>query len=144
MPNESKFNDRLIRFPELEKIFGVCKRTVRRRAEMELARHSDSDMRLTMKTYTDAGQLPLREVIDTLPGVGGRNDSRIDSRTLGATGQTVSPTVPDIGEVKTQNSLANTGESHRDSSLVTTSHEKSEWRCLLTKVRTFFEENPGV
>jgi predicted DNA-binding transcriptional regulator AlpA len=33
MPAEHSFNDRLIRFPELEKIFGVCKRTVRRRAE---------------------------------------------------------------------------------------------------------------
>jgi predicted DNA-binding transcriptional regulator AlpA len=33
MQTEEKFNDRLIRFPELEKIFGVCKRTVRRRAE---------------------------------------------------------------------------------------------------------------
>lgn len=30
---QSEFNDRLIRFPELEKIFGVCTRTVRRRAE---------------------------------------------------------------------------------------------------------------
>ncbi len=27
------FGDRLIRLPELEKIFGVCKRTVRRKAE---------------------------------------------------------------------------------------------------------------
>jgi len=51
------------------------------RLAMELARHSD--MRLTMKTYTDVGQLPLREVMDTLPGFG--SDSRIDSRTLGAT-----------------------------------------------------------
>ena len=33
MSNEVQFNDRLIRFPELEKIFGVCKRTVRRQAE---------------------------------------------------------------------------------------------------------------
>ncbi len=33
MNPESKFNDRLIRLPELERIFGVCKRTVRRRAE---------------------------------------------------------------------------------------------------------------
>jgi hypothetical protein len=33
MPTEHQFNDRLIRFPELEKIFGVCKRTVRRRAK---------------------------------------------------------------------------------------------------------------
>jgi predicted DNA-binding transcriptional regulator AlpA len=30
---QTAFNDRLIRFPELEKIFGVCKRTVRRQAE---------------------------------------------------------------------------------------------------------------
>ncbi len=96
------------------------------RLAMELARHSD--MRLTMKTYTDAGQLPLREVMDGLPGFGERADSRIDSRTLGATGQTVSPAVTKIREKKTKNSLANTGESHRDTSLVTTSHEKSEWR----------------
>jgi hypothetical protein len=96
------------------------------RLAMELARHSD--MRLTMKTYTDAGQLPLREVMDTLPGFGERTDSRIDSRNLGATGQTVSQPVTETREMKTKNSLANTGESHRDSSLVTTSHEKSEWR----------------
>ena len=80
--------------------------------------------------------------MDTLPSFGG--DSRIDSRNLGASGQTVSQPVTETREIKTKNSLANTGESHRDSSLVTTSHEKSEWRCLLTKVRTFFEENPGV
>ena len=30
---EPKFNDRLIRLPELEQIFGVCKRTVRRKSE---------------------------------------------------------------------------------------------------------------
>ncbi len=96
------------------------------RLAMELARHSD--MRLTMKTYTDAGQLPLREVMDTLPGFGGRTDSRIDSRTLGATGQTVSPAVTKIRETKTENSVEKIGESLRDSQLVTTSHEKSEWR----------------
>ena len=33
MNTENKFDDRLIRLPELEQIFGVCKRTVRRRAE---------------------------------------------------------------------------------------------------------------
>ena len=96
------------------------------RLAMALARHSD--MRLTMKTYTDAGQLPLREVMDTLPGFGGRSNSRIDSRTLGAPGQTVSPTVTKNRENKTENSIENIGESHRDSSLVTTSPEKSEWR----------------
>ena len=96
------------------------------RLAMELARHSD--MRLTMKTYTDAGQLPLREVMDTLPGFGESADSRIDSRNLGATGQTVSPPVTESRELKIKNSPTNTGESNRDASLVTTSHEKSEWR----------------
>ena len=33
MNTENKFDDRLIRLPELERIFGVCKRTVRRKAE---------------------------------------------------------------------------------------------------------------
>ena len=33
MNPENEFNDRLIRLPELERIFGVCKRTVRRKAE---------------------------------------------------------------------------------------------------------------
>jgi len=94
------------------------------RLAMELARHSD--MRLTMKTYTDAGQLPLREVMDSLPGFG--SDSRIDSRNLGPKGQTVSQLVTETRELKTKKSLANTGKSHLDSSLVTTSHEKSEWR----------------
>ena len=33
MQTLDKFNDRLIRLAELEQIFGVCQRTVRRRAE---------------------------------------------------------------------------------------------------------------
>ena len=33
MSIEHSFNDRLIRFPELEKIFGVCKRTLSRKAQ---------------------------------------------------------------------------------------------------------------
>ncbi len=33
MKTESDFGDRLIRLPELERIFGVCQRTVRRKAE---------------------------------------------------------------------------------------------------------------
>jgi len=96
------------------------------RLAMELARHSD--LKLTMKNYTDAGQLPLREVIESLPGFGGQADSRIDSRTLGASGQTVSPTVTKNRETKPKNHLENTDESHRDSQLVTVSPEDSEWR----------------
>ena len=33
MMEQPKFNDRLIRLPELEQIFGVCKRTLRRKSE---------------------------------------------------------------------------------------------------------------
>ena len=33
MQTAEKFNDRLIRLAELEQIFGVCQRTVRRRAQ---------------------------------------------------------------------------------------------------------------
>ena len=94
------------------------------RLAMELARHSD--MRLTMKIYTDAGQLPLREVMDTLPSFGG--DSRIDSRNSGPLGQTLSQPVTETREMKTKNGLENTGESHRDSQLVTMSHENLKWR----------------
>jgi hypothetical protein len=90
------------------------------RLAMELARHSD--MRLTMKTYTDVGQLPLREVMDTLPGFS--SDSRIDSRTLGATGQTVSPTVPNIGETKSENSIENIGESRGLTPVVALCHSE--------------------
>jgi predicted DNA-binding transcriptional regulator AlpA len=32
--SQIKFNDRLIRLPELELIFGVCARTVRRKSEI--------------------------------------------------------------------------------------------------------------
>jgi hypothetical protein len=92
------------------------------RVAMELARHSD--MRLTMKTYTDAGQLPLREVMDSLPGFG--SDSRIDSRNLGPTGQMVSPPVTETGELKTEKNNANKGESHDLTAAVPVCHSKPE------------------
>ena len=92
------------------------------RLAMELARHSD--MRLTMKTYTDAGQLPLREVMDTLPSFGG--DSRIDSRNLGLTGQTVSRPVTETREFKTENIVANKGGSHDLTLAVATCHSEQQ------------------
>ena len=92
------------------------------RVAMELARHSD--MRLTMKTYTDAGQLPLREVMDSLPGFG--SDSRIDSRNLGPTGQTVSQPVTETRELKTENSIENKGESHDLTAAVPVCHSEPE------------------
>jgi integrase len=93
------------------------------RLAMELARHSD--LKLTMKNYTDVGQLPLQEVMDALPGFG---DSRIDSRTLGASGQTVSPAVTKIRETKTENNPENIDENHGESLVVTAGSEKSKWR----------------
>jgi integrase len=92
------------------------------RLAMELARHSD--MRLTMKTYTDAGQLPLREVMDTLPSFGG--DSRIDSRNLGPTGQTVSRPVTETRELKTENIIANKGGSHDLTLAVAVCHSEQQ------------------
>ena len=92
------------------------------RVAMELARHSD--MRLTMKTYTDVGQLPLREVMDSLPGFG--SDSRIDSRNLGATGQTVSQPVTETRELKTENTIANKGESRDLTAAVPVCHSEPE------------------
>ncbi|MGA9779096.1 MAG: tyrosine-type recombinase/integrase [Verrucomicrobiia bacterium] len=92
------------------------------RLAMELARHSD--MRLTMKTYTDAGQLPLREVMDTLPSFGA--DSRIDSRNLGPTGQTVSRPVTETREFKTENIVANKGGSHDLTLAVATCHSEQQ------------------
>jgi integrase len=104
------------------------------RLAMELARHSD--MRLTMKTYTDVGQLPLREVMDTLPGFG---DSRIDSRNLGATGPTVASSVPNNGAMKTEKNLENTGESHDSTPAVAICHSEPS-----TGVSGFESPSPPV
>ena len=73
-------------------------------------------------------KMPLREVIKSLPGFGGQADSRIDPRTLGASGQTVSPVVAKNRETETQNHIENIDESHRDSQLVTVNYEDSSWR----------------
>ncbi len=96
------------------------------RLAMELARHSD--LRLTMKTYTDAGQLPLREVMESLPGFNVGHDSRIDSRTLVPAGQMVSPNVTEATGMKAQKSLENIDGNHAQALLVTMGHEKPEWR----------------
>jgi len=94
------------------------------RLAMELARHSD--LRLTMKTYTDAGQLPLQEVMDGLPSFG--FDSRLDSRKLVPVCPPVSAPVQQKQETETGNPLVNKGDCHHLSPSVTASHQKSEWR----------------
>jgi len=85
---------------------------------MELARHSD--MRLTMKTYTDVAQLPLAATVRRLPSIG---DTQIDTQTLVADRPFVSPTVLGVKPLKVGKTIANIGENHRSSLTVTNSHE---------------------
>jgi hypothetical protein len=85
---------------------------------MELARHSD--MRLTMKTYTDAAALPLAATVRGLPSFG---DSQIDSQTLVVDGQFVSPSVIGVKAIKVGKTIEDIGENHEESLAVTTGHE---------------------
>jgi hypothetical protein len=57
------------------------------RVAMEIMRHSD--MRLTSKTYTDAGLLPVADAVLKLPSLIGKKaaDSQIDSQDLFRAGQ---------------------------------------------------------
>ncbi len=69
------------------------------RVAMEIMRHSD--MRLTAKTYTDAGLLPLADAVLKLPSLTGKKSegSQIDSQTLFREGHDLSvadKTVPGI------------------------------------------------
>jgi integrase len=101
------------------------------REAMELARHSD--MRLTMKTYTDTAQLPLAATVAQLPAFGltaakpGAN-TQILTQNLVHSGQSVSPSVPPNGVAKAKETIENIGENHSQSQPVTASHEKSKWR----------------
>jgi hypothetical protein len=88
------------------------------REAMELARHSD--MRLTMKTYTDVAQLPLAATVRRLPSIG---DSQIDSQTLVAERPAVSPVVIGLKAIKVGKIVGNIDGNHGTSSIVTFSHE---------------------
>jgi hypothetical protein len=87
---------------------------------MELARHSD--MRLTMKTYTDAAQLPLAATVRKLPSF---NDTQIDTQTLVAGGQFVSPSVIGLKSITVGKTIENIDGNHHPSLFVTNGH-KSE------------------
>ena len=50
----------------------LSKSGVTPRIAMEMMRHSD--MKLTMKTYTDVSQLPVTEALNKLPWLGGKNE----------------------------------------------------------------------
>jgi hypothetical protein len=88
------------------------------REAMELARHSD--MRLTMKTYTDVAQLPLAATVRGLPSIG---DSQIDSQTLVADRPAMSPSVIGLKPLKVGKTTGNIDENHNASSIVTFGHE---------------------
>jgi integrase len=87
------------------------------REAMELARHSD--MRLTMKTYTDVAQLPLAATVRGLPSIG---DSQIDSQTLVADRHTVSPSVIGLKPIKVGKTVGNIDESRSLTPVVALCH----------------------
>ena len=89
------------------------------REAMELARHSD--MRLTMKTYTDAAALPLAATVRGLPAF---DDSQIDSQTLVADGQLVSPSVIGLKQIKAGKNPEDIDESHGLTLGVATCHSE--------------------
>jgi integrase len=100
------------------------------REAMELARHSD--MRLTMKTYTDTAQLPLAATVAQLPSFGFTSEqnqhSQIDSQNLGAGSLSVSAAVAKNKTRKTDKTPVNIGESQSQSQPVAVGHGESEWR----------------
>ncbi len=84
---------------------------VSHRVVMELMRHSDP--RLTTKTYTDAGQLPVGEAIGSLPSltIPEKTDSQIDSQKLVRASHLLSPAVPQVQVVEPDEDIENKGES---------------------------------
>ena len=77
-------------------------------------------MRLTMKTYTDAAQLPLAATVRGLPSF---CDSHIDSQTLVAGGQLVSPAAIGLKPIKVGKTVGNIDENHEESFVVTAGHK---------------------
>jgi integrase len=89
------------------------------REAMELARHSD--MRLTMKTYTDVAQLPLAATVRGLPSIG---DSQIDSQTLVADRRAVSSSVIGLKSIKVGRAIENIDESRNLTSVGALCHSE--------------------
>ena len=97
------------------------------RETMELARHSD--IRLTMKTYTDAAALPLMATVRRLPAFDAKfDDTQRDTQTLVAGSQFVSPSGIGLKPIKVGRTAGNIDANHGESLAVTVGHEKSKWR----------------
>ena len=88
------------------------------REAMELPRHSD--MRLTMKTYTDTAAPPLAATVRNLPSF---DDTQIDTQTLVAGGQFVSPSVMGLKSIEVGKPLVNIDDIHGKSLTVTAGHK---------------------
>lgn len=107
------------------------------RVAMEAMRHSD--MKLTMKTYTDAGMLPTGEAIRALPSLNGANSEPKKGTQKGT--QNPVPESPIVSQGVTQNILSdepgsgiNTGFWRDEARSVTQSPESANGaRC---RVRT--------
>src|SRR5208283_4541872 len=91
------------------------------RVVMELMRHSDP--KLTTKTYTDAGQLPVGAAIGSLPLLAptDKTDSQIDSQELVADRLLLSSAVPQVKILEPDGTRVNKGESLDLAVLVPTS-----------------------
>jgi integrase len=101
------------------------------REAMELARHSD--MRLTMKTYTDTAQLPLAATVAQLPSFGltveGQDENaQRDTQKLVNGSPLVSPTVFQNGVEKAEQVIESEEDSHSQSQAVTVGHQEADWR----------------
>ena len=102
------------------------------REAMELARHSD--MRLTMKTYTDTAALPLAATVRKLPSF---NDTQIDTQTLVAGGQFVSPSVIGLKPIKVGKAIENIDEILEKSLAVTAGPKNGNGGGYRTKLEHF-------
>ena len=104
------------------------------RVVMELMRHSDP--RLTTKTYTDAGQLPIGAAIGSLPLMAPteKTDSQIDSQKLVADRLLLSPAVPQVKFQEPDGTIANKGESLNLAVLVPTSPMNG--KCASSRFKT--------
>lgn len=96
------------------------------RVAMEIMRHSD--MRLTSKTYTDTGLLPVSDAVSKLPSFAG--DSQIDSQTLPRASHVLS-----IPVINSTNGSKRKVSEHQEltgvvSSPVTTGQESEKWCAI--------------
>jgi hypothetical protein len=71
---------------------------------------------MTMKTYTDAAALPLAATVRGLPSF---DDTQIDTQTLVAGSQLVSPSVIGLKSIKVGKAIENIDENPEESLAVT-------------------------